>query len=59
MNPTAALMLSRSVEEERRRVLSHRQTWLDAELDAHAGRRIPLRALLRLALFARLSDAKA
>jgi hypothetical protein len=59
MHPTAALMLSRSVEEDRRRVLSRRQAWLDAELDARAGRRAPLSAMLRLPLFARLSDAKA
>ena len=59
MHPTAALMLSRSVEEERRRVLSRRRAWLYSDRRPHVEGRTPLSALFRLPLFARLAGAKA
>jgi hypothetical protein len=59
MHPTAALMLSRSVEDERRRVLSHRRAWLDGGLRPQDERRTPLSALFRLPLVARIANAKA
>lgn len=41
MHPITALMLSRAIEEERRRVLSPRRRWLNEVQDARAERRAP------------------
>ena len=38
MHPITALMLSRSIEEERRRVLSPRRRWLNEVQEARAER---------------------
>ena len=42
MHPIAALMLSRTIEEERRRVMSPRRRWLNDVQDARAERRASL-----------------
>lgn len=39
MHPIAALMLSRSIEEERRRVMSPRRRWLNDVQEARAEQR--------------------
>ena len=39
MHPITALMLSRAIEEERRRVMSPRRRWLNEVQDARAERR--------------------
>jgi hypothetical protein len=41
MHPITALMLSRTIEEERRRVMSPRRRWLNEVQDARAERRAP------------------
>ena len=41
MHPITALMLSRAIEEERRRVMSPRRRWLNEVQDARAERRGP------------------
>ena len=48
MHPIAALMLSRTIEEERRRVMSPRRRWLNDVQDARAERRAPRIEAIRL-----------
>lgn len=48
MHPITALMLSRSIEEERRRVLSPRRRWLNDVQEARAEHRAPRIAAIRL-----------
>jgi hypothetical protein len=48
MHPITALMLSRTIEEERRRVMSPRRRWLNDVQDARAERRAPRIDALRL-----------
>jgi hypothetical protein len=58
MNPIAALMLSRSIEEERRRVLAHRHRWLSQEQgtpEHRSGRR----SRFQLPRFSPLVDSEA
>ena len=48
MHPITALMLSRAIEEERRRALSPRRRWLNEVQDARAERRAPWTSAIRL-----------
>ena len=48
MHPLTALMLSRTIEEERRRVMSPRRRWLNEVQDAPAERRAPRIYAIRL-----------
>jgi len=48
MHPIAALMLSRSVEEDRRRAMSPRRRWLNEVQVARAERRAPRIGAIRL-----------
>jgi hypothetical protein len=48
MHPIAALMLSRSIEEERRRVLSPRRRWLNDVQEAGTEHRAPRIAAIGL-----------
>ena len=48
MHPITALMLSRAIEEERRRVLSPRRRWLNEVQDARVERRALRIAAIRL-----------
>ena len=48
MHPITALMLSRTIEEERRRVMSPGRRWLNEVQDARAERRAPRIDAIRL-----------
>ena len=48
MHPVTALMLSRAIEEERRRVMSPRRRWLNELQGARAERRAPRIDAIRL-----------
>ena len=48
MHPITALMLSRAIEEERRRVLSPQRRWLNEVQDARAERRASWIPAIRL-----------
>ena len=48
MHPVAALMLSRSIEEERRRVMSPRRRWLNDVQEARAENRARRNEAIRL-----------
>jgi hypothetical protein len=56
MNPTAALMLSEAIEEERRRVLRHPRRWTNDERPAKATK---ASGILHLPRVFRLADSKA
>lgn len=57
MHPVTALMLSRAIEEERRRVQSPRRRWLNEVQDARAERRAPRIEAIRLPGFLRPSGS--
>jgi hypothetical protein len=48
MHPITALMLSRTIEEERRRVMSPRRRWLNEVRNAPAERNAPRIYAIRL-----------
>ncbi len=59
MHPIAALMLSTSLEEERRRVLLHRRRWLSEEPISRGEHRSARFGWFRLPQISGLLDTKA
>ena len=59
MHPIAALMLSESLEAERRRVQRHPRRFLNEERPAHAERRASGPSFLRIPRFLRLTGRAA
>ena len=57
MHPIAALMLARSIEEERLRAAQHRRRWLDDEPLTAPHRRGGRFSIPRLARFLRLANS--
>jgi hypothetical protein len=57
MHPIAALMLSESLEAERRRALRHPRRWLNEERPAQAERRASRPGVLGLPRFLRLAGS--
>ena len=57
MHPITALMLSRTIDEERRRVMSLRHRWLNQVQDARAERRASWIDAIRLAGILRPSSS--
>jgi hypothetical protein len=57
MHPIAALILSESLEAERRRALRHPRRWLNEESSAHAERRASSSGIFRFPRFLRLAGS--
>jgi hypothetical protein len=57
MHPIAALMLSESLEAERRRVQRHPRRWLNEERHAHSETRASRSAFLGIPRFLRLAGS--